>query len=75
MAACSISRRLVSLLNRSDSSESSSDTTRPEHVGGDRQRELEREQPADAVERAAGEPLAQRVVGRAARRRAAPPRR
>ena len=34
-----------------------------EHVGGDRERELEREQPADAVERAAVEPFAQRVVG------------
>ena len=30
MAACSISRKLVSLLKRSDSSESSSETTRPD---------------------------------------------
>ena len=33
-----------------------------EHVGGDREPELQREQPADAVELAAREPLPQRVV-------------
>ena len=45
VAACSISRRLVALLNRSDSSESSSDTARPSTSETTASAELEREQP------------------------------
>ena len=63
MAACSISRRLVSLLKLLGEQRVEQRDGAAEDVGQDGQRELQRQQPADAVEQAACQPFAQVVRG------------
>ena len=63
VAACSMSRMLVVLEKRSESSASMSETTRPSTSESDGQPELEAEQQQQVVDEPAGEPFAQASCG------------